>query len=152
MLRDDTVARVAPEGVARVVPAAIAATGAGLALEAGGYFPRAWVWSAVVLLWIAALAGAFRTPLAIGRRAAVFLGAFALLTGWTLLSTTWAVVPQQTLLETRRNVVYLGVAAATVFACSRLTARQIPGAVLAASALVASIGVGRFLVSGAIDP
>ena len=120
--------RVASDGLARVVPAALAATGAGLALEAGGYFPRAWVWSGVVLLWVAALAAAFRTPFSIDRRAAVFLGAVSLLTGWTLLSATWSVVPQQTLLEARRDVVYLGVASAAVFACSRLTARQIPGA------------------------
>ena len=61
--------RVASDGLARVVPAALAATGAGLALEAGGYFPRAWVWSGVVLLWVAALAAAFRTPLSIEMRA-----------------------------------------------------------------------------------
>src|SRR5712691_7615789 len=151
MLRDDTVARVAPEGVARVVPAAIAATGAGLALEAGGYFPRAWVWSGVVLLWIAALAGAFRMPLSIDRRAALFLGAVALLAGWTLLSATWSVEPQQTFLEARRDVVYLGVAAAAVFGCSRLAAWHLPGAVLAASTLIASLGVGRYLVSGPVD-
>ena len=44
-MSDDTVARVGSEGVVSVVPAAIALTGAGLALEAGGYFPRAWIWS-----------------------------------------------------------------------------------------------------------
>ena len=145
-------ARVASQAPARVVPAAIAATGAGLALEAGGYFPRNWVWSSVVLLWIAALAVALREPLSLDRRAAVFLGAFALLTGWTLLSRTWSVEPQQTLLEVRRDVVYLGVAAVAIFACSRLAARQIPGAVLAASALIASLGVGRYLLSGPVDP
>jgi hypothetical protein len=137
---------------ARVVPAAIAATGAGLALEAGGYFPRAWVWSGVVLLWIAALAGAFGMPLAIDRRAAIFLGGLALLTGWTLLSGAWSSEPQQTLLEVRRDVVYLGVTAAALFACSRLAARQIPAAVLAASVLIAIVGVGRYLSSGPADP
>ena len=142
---------MAPEGVARVVPAAIAATGVGLALESGGYFPRAWIWSGVVLLWIAALAGSFRTPLSIDRRAAVFLGAVALLTGWTLLSATWSVEPQQTFLEARRDVVYLGVAAAAIFGCSRLTAWHLPGAVLAASTLIASLGVGRYLLSGPVD-
>jgi hypothetical protein len=146
------VARVAPQAPARVVPAAIAATGAGLALEAGGYFPRNWVWSSVVLLWIAALAVALREPLSLDRRAAVYLGGFALLTGWTLLSRTWSVEPQQTLLEVRRDVVYLSVAAVAIFGCSRLAARQIPGAVLAASALIASVGVGRYLLSGAVDP
>jgi hypothetical protein len=151
-MSDDTVARVASEGVVRVVPAAIAATGAGLALEAGGYFPRAWIWSGVVLLWIAALAGAFRTPLSIDRRAAVFLGAFALLASWTLLSATWSVQPQQTFLEARRDVVYLGVAAAAIVGCSRLAAWHLPGAVLAASTLIASLGVGRYLLRGPVDP
>ena len=151
-MSDDTVARVASEGVVRVVPAAIALTGAGLALEAGGYFPRAWIWSGVVLLWIAALAAAFRTPLSLDRRAAVFVGAMALLTGWTLLSATWSVEPQQTFLEARRDVVYLGVAAAAIFGCSRLAAWHIPGAVLAASTLIASLGVGRYLLSGPVDP
>src|SRR6476661_5217525 len=151
-MSDDTVARVASEGVVSVVPAAIALTGAGLALEAGGYFPRAWIWSAVVLLWIAALAAAFRTPLSLDRRAAVFVGALALLTSWTLLSATWSVERQQTFLEARRDVVYLGVAAAAIFGCSRLAAWHIPGAVLAASTLIASLGVGRYLVSGPVDP
>jgi hypothetical protein len=151
-MSDDTVARVASEGVVSVVPAAIALTGAGLALEAGGYFPRAWIWSGVVLLWIAALAAAFRTPLSLDARAAVFVGAMALLTGWTLLSATWSVERQQTFLEARRDVVYLGVAAAAIFGCSRLAAWHIPGAVLAASTLIASLGVGRYLVSGPVDP
>ena len=151
-MSDDTVARVASEGVVSVVPAAIALTGAGLALEAGGYFPRAWIWSGVVLLWIAALAAAFRTPLSIDRRAAVFLSAMALFTGWTLLSATWSVEPQQTFLEARRDVVYLGVAAAAILGCSRLAAWHIPGAVLAASTLIASLGVGRYLLSGPVDP
>jgi hypothetical protein len=151
-MSDDTVARVASEGVVSVVPAAIALTGAGLALEAGGYFPRAWIWSAVVLLWIAALAAAFRTPLSLDRRGAVFVGAVTLFTGWTLLSATWSVEPQQTFLETRRDVVYLGVAAAAIFGCSRLAAWHIPGAVLAASTLIASLGVGRYLLRGPVDP
>src|SRR4051794_41661655 len=111
-MSDDTVARVASEGVVRVVPAAIALTGAGLALEAGGYFPRAWIWSGVVLLWIAALAAAFRMPLSLDRRAAGFLRAGALLAGGAVLSAAWSVGPQQTLLEARRDGVYLGVAAA----------------------------------------
>jgi hypothetical protein len=146
-------ARVAPGALARVAPAAaIAAVGAGLGLESGGYFPRAWIWSGVVLLWIAALTGALRPQLPLGRRSALFAGAFALLAGWTVLSTVWSVESQQTLLEARRNVVYLGVAAAVVFACSRLEARQLPGAVLAASTLIASVGTGRYLVSGPIDP
>jgi hypothetical protein len=151
-MSDDTVARVASEGVVRVVPAAIAVTGAGLALEAGGYFPRAWIWSGVVLLWIAALAAAFKTPLSIDRRAAVFLAAVVLLAGWTLLSATWSVGPQQTLLEARRDVVYLGVVAAVILGCSRLAAWHVPGAVLAASTLIASLGVGRYLLSGPVDP
>jgi hypothetical protein len=150
---DDYGARVAPGALARVVPAAaIAAIGGGLALEAGGYFPRAWVWSGVVLLWVAALAGAFRTPLELDRRAALFAGAVALLAAWTLLSVTWSVERRETLLEARRDVVYLGVVAAAVFACSRLAARQLPGAVLAASTLIACLGVGRYLASGPVDP
>src|SRR2546423_14321262 len=87
-MSDDTVARVALEGVVRVVPAAIALTCAGLALEAGGYFPRAWIWSGVVLLWIAALAAAFRTPLSIDRRGARLLRAGAPLARGAVLSGT----------------------------------------------------------------
>src|SRR2546423_1057080 len=67
-MSDDTVARVASEGVVRVVPAAIAATGVGLALEAGGYFPRAGIWGGGLLFWVAPLAAALRPPPSRDRR------------------------------------------------------------------------------------
>ena len=83
-----------------------------LAAANGGYWPTAWSWSSLALLWIAGLALVLRVP-ALGRLEIATLGALLGLVGWIAASTLWSSNVGQTALEVQRVLVYVaGVAAA----------------------------------------
>jgi hypothetical protein len=103
------------------------------------------VWGAVLLLWLAIVALVLRSEVHVGVAAAGWLAALGLLTGWTLLSRIWSDAPAQTLLEARRDLVYVGAAAAVLAACGRLGARTLAGALLAALELVVAVAIVRYL-------
>ena len=73
----------------------------------GGYFPTAWGWASVPLLWGAALAAVLRTRASLSRVEVVFLGALTGLTGWIALSAAWSAAPALSLVETERALVGL---------------------------------------------
>jgi O-Antigen ligase len=131
--------------VRSAAPVVIAALTAALAFDQAGFFPHSWVWAAVLFFWVAILALVFARDLRIDRPAAGLLAAFVLLTAWTLLSRIWSALPPQTLLEARRDLVYLAVGAAVLTACSRLGARNLVGALLVALELVVVAGLARYL-------
>lgn len=72
----------------------------------GGFAPVRWAPVGLVLLWAALVAWALnrRTPLPRGVRVA--LGAYALLTAWTLASVLWADTPGRALDAAGRTAVY----------------------------------------------
>ncbi|HET7450072.1 MAG TPA: O-antigen ligase family protein [Gaiellaceae bacterium] len=85
-----------------------------LGADQGGFMPDAWVWSATLAAWAAAV-GLVLDP-AGGRLRRGFwwpLLAAALLM-WTAVSAVWSVEPSQSLLEARRTLVYAAVALALV--------------------------------------
>jgi hypothetical protein len=98
-----------------------------------------------VLLWLAALVLLVGGRIVIGRSGALYVGAAAALTGWTLLSVTWSVTRPESLLDARRDVVYVAGAVAVVVGASRLSL-----GVLAAVVLTTVVGLARFLVSGPV--
>ena len=138
--------------VGRGVAVGSAAVVCALALDSGGYFPHAWVWSSVVLFWAAALALGVVPRVQVGRAEAVFVASIVLLAGWTLVSAIWSVEPAQSVLDARRDLVYAAAALAVVAAVPRLLAPMIGPAVLAAVGVVALVGIARYLVSGPVDP
>jgi hypothetical protein len=138
--------------VARGVAAGSAAVACGLAFDSGGYFPHAWVWSSVLVFWAAALALGTAQRIQVDRAGATFVASIVLLAGWTLASAIWSVEPAQSVLDARRDLVYVGVALAVVAAAPRLLALAIGPAVLAAVDVVAVVGIARYLVSGPVDP
>jgi len=79
-----------------------------LAAANGGYFPTAWGWSALVLLWVAALALLLRRDVRLGRLELTALAAVAGLAAWTLASYAWTSSKTQTVLEVERTLVYVG--------------------------------------------
>ncbi|MFN2629777.1 MAG: O-antigen ligase family protein [Gaiellaceae bacterium] len=119
---------------------------AALALAEGGFFPAAWVWSAVVLCWLGAVAVIMRARLAVARAQWFWLGAFALLTGWTAASALWSADPGQSLLEGRRTLVYLAAAAAIVLTVRTADVEAVLAGVWAAVLLVSSYGLARYLL------
>ena len=72
---------------------------AGLALDQGGYFPGAWGWSAITLLWLAAMALLLRDVLELGVLEYGTLAALAALTAWTALSIGWSASPSDSFHE-----------------------------------------------------
>jgi hypothetical protein len=129
--------------IVAVLPAAVVA---GLALESGGYFPRAWVWSSVALLWLAALVLVAGGRVALDRSGALYIGAAAALSIWTLVSVTWSITHGESVLDARRDIVYVGGALAVVVAGARVA-----GGILVAATLTTLIGLVRYLVSGPVD-
>jgi hypothetical protein len=123
-----------------------------LALDSGGYFPRSWVWSSVICFWAAALALGTAAHIRVTRAGAAFVASIALLAGWTLLSAVWSVEPAQSVLDARRDLVYVAVALAVVAAAPRLFAVSLGPAVLGAVDVVALVGIARYVVSGPVDP
>lgn len=140
-----------PSRAGVVVPGALTATTVGLALESGGYFPRAWIWSGVVLCWLAALALMLRERVVADTRAVVFVVALALFVGWALLSALWSVEPIQSILDARRDVVYLAVALVATCGLGEATAARLPGLILTAVTAVAIFGLGHYLLDGPVD-
>jgi O-antigen ligase len=83
-----------------------------LAAANGGYWPTAWSWSSLALLWIAGLALVLRVP-ALGRLEIATLGALLGLVAWIAASILWSSNVGQTVSEVQRALVYVaGVAAA----------------------------------------
>jgi O-Antigen ligase len=104
----------------------------GLAIAQGGYFPTAWGWASVPLLWVAALALVFRgdVPLTVADR--VFLGLLAAFTGWVAISIAWSAAPAESVLEVERVLVYAAAGYAVLLASRARDARRVLGGVLAA--------------------
>src|SRR5712691_9277226 len=91
----------------------------GLAFANGGYFPVAWGWSGLALLWLAAIALALGVAVEIGARERLLLGALAGLTVWTSLSLLWTSSVPGTVLEDERLLVYLAAGVAGVLLLRR---------------------------------
>ena len=76
-----------------------------LAAANGGYWPTAWSWTSLALLWIAGLALVLRGP-ALGRLEIATLGALLGLVAWIAASTLWSSNVGQTVSEVERVLVY----------------------------------------------
>jgi hypothetical protein len=127
----------------------------GLAGAQGGYFPSAWNWATLPLLWVAALALALRERVRLSRPEQVFLALWAALTGWILLSATWSVAAAPSILESQRALLYVaGVGAVLVVARSRYVP-QLLGGLLAAICAIAAFSLATRLFPdrvGVFDP
>jgi O-antigen ligase len=84
-----------------------------LAAANGGYWPTAWSWSSLALLWIAGVALVLRVP-ALGRLEVATLGALLGLAAWIAASTLWSSNVGQTVLEVQRALVYVAAVAAAL--------------------------------------
>jgi len=103
-----------------------------LALFDGGYFPTAWGVSALVGLWVVAIALSV-APAPLHRLEAVALAALAGLLGWSALSLFWTTARPKTVLELERLTIYLAVLAAVLFVARR---ESVPWLLAGASAAI----------------
>jgi hypothetical protein len=126
-----------------------------LAFANGGYFPVAWGWSGLALLWLAAIALALGVAVEIGALERLFLGALAGLTVWISFSLIWTSSIPGTVLEDERMVVYLSAGVAGVLLLRRSSMPTLLLGIWAAIAVVSMYGLATRLFPerlGAFDP
>jgi hypothetical protein len=125
-----------------------------LAANDGGYFPSAWGWATLALLWLAALAlilGEIRLDAldlaAMGSLFAVF--------AWTLVSALWTESLTRTLLESERALVYPAALAALLLLVRVGAHRALLGGTWAAITVISTYSLATRLFPerlGLLDP
>ncbi len=126
-----------------------------LPADQGGYFPTAWGWSSLVLIWLLALWAIFTRRWEVGRLDLALLALLAALFGWTALSLLWSTAPGQTVLEVERSLLYVVSLAALLLFVSRQALPALAGSLLAALTAVAGYGLATRLFPdrlGVYDP
>jgi hypothetical protein len=141
---DRRIALRRPEGLAAALAAF--ASVIGLASAQGGYFPSAWGWATFPLLWLAALALALRERVRLSRSERTFLGLLVALTLWTLLSATWSVAADASILESQRGLHYVAGVAAALFVSRSRDVPRLLGGLLAAICAIAFFSLATRLL------
>jgi hypothetical protein len=137
----------------RVLTAAVpAALVAALAWSSGGYFPR--TWGAVLLVEAVCIAAVaiLAARVEAGRAELLVVGGLLALTLWQLLSRTWAVDPDATVLEAERTLVYAAAAAVAFLAVSGERSAELVIGVLLGAAGASAGGLLEFVVSDGTPP
>src|SRR5919201_154268 len=108
---------------------------AGLGAAQGGYFPTAWGWASVPLLWTAATALIVRREIRLNGHERIFLALLA------ALSSAWSLAFAESVAEFDRALVYLAAAAAALFLSRGRSARYVLGGLLTAISLIATFSL-----------
>jgi O-Antigen ligase len=122
-----------------------------LSAAQGGYFPSAWGWATIGMLWVSGVALAVRSNISLSgpeRGFALIWGAVA---AWIALSILWSRATPQTVLEVERMLVYLSAAWGVLAIGRTRSARYILGGVLAGISLIASFSLGTRLFPNQIQ-
>jgi hypothetical protein len=142
--RSIPVALLGPRLAAVGVPAVAVCA---LALAGGGYFPVAWGFAALGLLWVAATTVLAGHAVRLGRLGGALACGLALLAGWAVLSSVWSGSTTAPPLEAQRDLVYV----AGVLAVLLVGRRQTVGHVLA-GVLVATVAVSAYALATRLFP
>jgi hypothetical protein len=109
-----------------------------LATNGGGYWPTAWGWTSVILLWLIALALIFVRTVEFGRLEILQLAALAGLLVWVLLSALWSSSPTFPFKEGERLLVYVCAVALLMLVVRSGSEKALFGGIWAAIGLVCS--------------
>ena len=112
-----------------------------LGASGGGYWPTAWGWSALLLLFIFALALVVRNDVHIGVLEAVVPTSLLALVCWNLLSALWSPSLTQPAREAERILVYASAVFAALLLVRARSYRSLLGGVWSAVTLVAGYGL-----------
>jgi hypothetical protein len=127
----------------------------GLAAAQGGYFPTAWGWASIPLLWASAIALAVRSEVRLSTCERAFLLALAGLAAWVALSTLWSSAFAQSVLEIERILVYVAAVSAALLLSRVRLARYLLAGVLAAISVICTFSLLTRLTPdrvGVFDP
>jgi hypothetical protein len=117
-----------------------------LGVTQGGYSPDAWVWSGALAAWACAVAVAVTSNPGALRRAWPWAAASGALLLWTLLSAIWSAHPEQSVLESRRTLVYAAVVLALVLLARSDTQRLLVPATHVAITVLLVYALARYLL------
>jgi len=121
----------------------------------GGYFPVAWGWAALALLWLAAIGLALGVKVEAGVLDWLFLGALAGVAVWTFASLLWTSSVPETVLEGERMLLYLSAGIAGVMLVRRSSVATLLVGVWAAITVVSGYALATRLFPerlGVFDP
>jgi hypothetical protein len=108
----------------------------------GGFLPTTYGWTAIVTLWLAAMALLLRDRPALGGFDLLFLGGLVAFTGWVALSNLWTSSMTSTMHEVQRDVAYVGIVGSGLLLTRRATVPYLLGGVLAGIALLSAYALG----------
>src|SRR5579864_4972509 len=91
--------------------------------SSGGFLATTWGWTAVVTLWLAAMALLLRDEIRLGRLELTYVGAMLAFTIWVALSNFWTISVTSTMHEVQRDLAYTGVVAAGLLLVRRKAVR-----------------------------
>ena len=114
----------------------------------GGYFPSAWGWATLGLLWPPGIALVLRSRLQISRAECAFQIAWLALGGWIALSIVWSQDVPQSVLEVERALVYVTAVWAIVVLAETDQARRLLGGALAGISVIALFSLATRLFPG----
>jgi O-antigen ligase len=122
--RDSDVAR-ARSWQPTVTGVAVLIGAVALSAESGGYFPRAWGLTALLLLWSAALALVLRDRIRLGRLEWLMIVALSSFALWTALSAYWGPSVSAPIREASRTLVYVAVLLAALLSVRATSVRSL---------------------------
>ena len=114
----------------------------------GGYFPAAWGWATLGMLWPAGIALALKSRLGVSRAECAFQCAWLALGAWIALSLLWSQDLPQTVLEVERVLVYVTAVWAIVVLGETDHVRRLLGGALAGIAVIALFSLATRLFPG----
>jgi hypothetical protein len=120
-----------------------------LSLGAGGFFPVAWGWSALFLIWATCMALLLRERIVLARREWLVIGGMAGLVGWTTLSGVWSTGWTAPALQTELLLVYLSALTALLLLTRPKTAPGLLAALTATAVAVVAYALAGRLLPGA---
>jgi hypothetical protein len=118
-----------------------------LGLVQGGFHPDTWVWAGALAAWASAVALVVTSDPGALRRAWPWVAAAAALLLWTLLSAIWSVQPAQSVLESRRTLLYVAVVLALVLLARHDGSRLLVPATHCAISALLVYALARYLLS-----
>jgi len=117
----------------------------------GGYFPSAWGWATIGLLWVSGVALALRSSITLSGAERGFALIWGALTAWIALSILWSRAAPQTVLEVERMLVYLAAAWGVLAIGRTRSVRYLLGGVLGGISLIALFSLGTRLFPNQIQ-
>ena len=125
---------------------------AALGSAQGGYFPDAWGWASLGLVWVAALALILRPEIEVNRAQWTFLGLLSAVAIWAGLSILWTTSTPVSVLEVERDLIYVAGGLCLILLAGRDSSRPILVGIMAAAVLLGVWSLLAEIFQGRLNP